>query len=145
MVLMKVPSPVSVQDTLLKSGLIVTFYPGQSGSKGCDMDVCHPHLGLCCQSANCMCLAMLAHTLTALLREPSSLKILNLKDINSSLRETAGADILRSWFAGFLRSREIAEIDKVIQNEQGGGGSSSTRSSQPEGTDRPMGPLQVQH
>jgi len=103
------------------------------------------HIGGCAANLPITCLAMLAHTLTALLREPSSLKTLNLKDINSFLRETAGADILRSWFAGFLRSREIAEIDKVIQNEQGGGGSSSTRSSQPDGTDRPMGPMQVQH
>jgi len=91
-----------------------------------------------------MCLTQLAHTLRSLLREPHSLSILIVKDINSSLCEIAGADILRSWFAGFLRSREIAEIDKVIQNEQGGG-SSSTRSSQPESTDRPMGPLQVRH
>ena len=54
----------------------------------------------------------------------------------------AGADLLRSWFAGFLRSREIAEIDNVIQNEQGGS-SRRRRSQQEEGTDRPMGPLQV--
>ena len=34
---------------------------------------------------------------------------------------SAGADLLRSWFAGFLRSREIAEIDSIIQGEQGRG------------------------
>ena len=55
---------------------------------------------------------------------------------------SAGADLLRSWFAGFLRSREIAEIDSIIQSEQGRG---SSRASSPrrEGTERPMGPLQV--
>ena len=55
---------------------------------------------------------------------------------------SAGADLLRSWFAGFLRSREIAEIDSIIQSEQGRG---RNRDSSPrkEGTERPMGPLQV--
>ena len=54
----------------------------------------------------------------------------------------AGADLLRSWFAGFLRSREIAEIDSIIQSEQGRG---SRRASSPRrgSTERPMGPLQV--
>ena len=55
----------------------------------------------------------------------------------------AGADLLRSWFAGFLRSREIAEIDKVIQNEHGGSSSSRRKSQQEESTERPLGPLQV--
>ena len=55
---------------------------------------------------------------------------------------SAGADLLRSWFAGFLRSREIAEIDSIIQSEQGRG---SRRASSPRrgSTERPMGPLQV--
>lgn len=56
----------------------------------------------------------------------------------------AGADLLRSWFAGFLRSREIAEIDKAIQKEQGGPAASSSSSAQGEdSTERKMGPLQV--
>ena len=58
------------------------------------------------------------------------------------LHVCAGADLLRSWFAGFLRSREIAEIDKVIQSEGGGGGGRAS-SQLEEGTERPLGPLQV--
>jgi hypothetical protein len=77
------------------------------------------------------CCINLQHQATHL---PSQLR----KDVHAG----AGADLLRSWFAGFLRSREIAEIDKVIQNEQGGG-SSKANSGQQDSTERPMGPLQV--
>ena len=59
------------------------------------------------------------------------------------MHAVAGADLLRSWFAGFLRSREIAEIDKVIQNEQGGGSSKASSRQQEDSTERPKGPLQV--
>lgn len=54
-----------------------------------------------------------------------------------------GSDLMRSWFAGFLRSREIAEIDRAIQGANGGGGNDSGEAADEASTSRPLGPLQV--
>lgn len=55
-----------------------------------------------------------------------------------------GSDLMRSWFAGFLRSREIAEIDRAIRGAEGSGdatGHATADDAQQHG--RPFGPLQV--
>lgn len=53
-----------------------------------------------------------------------------------------GSDLMRSWFSGFLLSREIAEIDRAIRGEAGDGASSPAEEPAPKG---PFGPLQVRH
>jgi hypothetical protein len=52
---------------------------------------------------------------------------------------------MRSWFAGFLRSREIAEIDRAIQGagDNGGSGGDAPAGEEAGGSSRPLGPLQV--
>lgn len=49
-----------------------------------------------------------------------------------------GSDLMRSWFSGFLRSREIAEIDRAIR----GADADAPADEQPP-HNRPWGPLQV--
>ncbi|CAL8463148.1 g2682 [Coccomyxa elongata] len=50
-----------------------------------------------------------------------------------------GSDLMRSWFSGFLRSREIAEIDRAIRGEAGDGANSPAEEPAPKS---PFGPLQ---
>ncbi len=51
-----------------------------------------------------------------------------------------GSDLMRSWFSGFLRSREIAEIDRAIRGEAG---DDANAPAEEPASSRPFGPLQV--
>ncbi len=50
-----------------------------------------------------------------------------------------GSDLMRGWFSGFLRSREIAEIDRAIRGDD----AESTAADEQPPHNRPWGPLQV--
>jgi hypothetical protein len=55
-----------------------------------------------------------------------------------------GSDLMRSWFAGFLRSREIAEIDRAIRGAEATEAAAAAAEEAAE-NGRPLGPLQVGH